>query len=241
MLLPVNRWSVACVEATSKLTSAAAARQGRAMRHDRNRRGALASAITRTFGLCIVVSGVLSCGESGRNDTTKAVLAAPAEPRVHADSTNASAPLAVGQKWIYSHDEDQMTGKATHFAFVLSENSVNFGFPYEGEQRGQLTIRQHPRHGSDVIFRIERGQLLCPSYDGCTILVRFDEGEPSSFSASPPSDNSTESIFIRNFSRFVERMRLSKRVRIAPQVYQEGGVVFTFDVSGFDINRFRGR
>lgn len=94
--------------------------------------------------------------------------------------------------------------------------------------------------GNDVIFAIERGQLLCPSYEGCTILVRFDNGEPASFSANPPADHSTESVFITNYDRFVTKMRVAKQVRISPQVYQQGSVVFTFDVSGFDAKKFRG-
>ena len=75
---------------------------------------------------------------------------------------------------------------------------MEFGFPYGGKQHGQLTLRRHPRFGRNVIFNIERGQLMCPSYDGCTVLVRFDDAPPASFSAMPPSDHSNETIFLRD-------------------------------------------
>lgn len=133
-----------------------------------------------------------------------------------------------------------MTGKAVHIASVLSANTVAFDFPYQGEQRGELVIRRHPRHGGNVALRIERGQLLCAAYLECHVLVRFDNGPPSVFAAAPPSDQSTETIFIEDYARFVSKMRTATHVRISPKVYQQGNVVFTFDVKGFDIARFRG-
>jgi len=72
------------------------------------------------------------------------------------------------------------------------------------------------------------------------VLVRFDGAEPLSFSATPPSDHSTETIFIENYDRFLSKMRVAKQVRISPKVYQQGSVVFTFDVSSFDAKKLRG-
>jgi hypothetical protein len=92
-----------------------------------------------------------------------------------------------------------------------------------------------------VLFAIERGQLLCPSYDGCTVLVRFDAGEALRFSANAAADHSTETIFIANYDRFLSKMRAARQVRISPSVYQQGNVVFTFDVSGFDNRRYQGQ
>jgi hypothetical protein len=148
-------------------------------------------------------------------------------------------PPPPGSQWSYSHDSDEMTGKTTHSATVASENTVEFGFPYQGSQHARLTIRRHPRFGNDVVFSIEKGQLLCPSYDGCTVLVRFDEGEPVSFSAAGAADHSSETLFIQNYDRFLSKMRAAKAVRISPKVYQQGSVVFTFDVTGFDPKKFR--
>jgi hypothetical protein len=131
-------------------------------------------------------------------------------------------------------------GKGTTYqARVLSTNTVNFGFPYRGEQRGALTLRTHPRFGRDIIFSIEKGQILCRSFDGCTVLVRFDDEPAAKYSAIGPADNSTEHIFVRNYNRFVEKMLKAKRVRIAVDIYQEGTPVFEFDVSDFAQNQYR--
>lgn len=150
-------------------------------------------------------------------------------------------PPPPGSQWNYSASDDEMTGKASHAASVESENTVQFSFPYNGAQRGTLTLRRHPRFGNNVIFSIQKGQLLCSSYDGCSVLVRFDEQEPTPYSASPPSDNSTETLFIRNYEGFVAKLSTASRVRISPKVYQEGNVVFAFDVSNFDAKKYRGQ
>lgn len=102
-----------------------------------------------------------------------------------------------------------------------------------------LTLRTHPRWGKHLMFRIEKGQLLCNSYDGCAVLVRFDDGKAERFSAIGPEDNSSEVLFIQNYGRFVEKMLKANRVRVAVSVFQEGNPTFEFDVSGFDVNKYR--
>ena len=116
---------------------------------------------------------------------------------------------------------------------------MNFDFPYSGEQHATLNLRVDPRYGKDVIFRIERGQILCHSYEDCTVLVRFDDGKAVNYTAVGAADNSTETIFIRNYGRFVENMLKAKMVRISTNIYQEGAPVFEFDVSDFDQNKYK--
>lgn len=154
-------------------------------------------------------------------------------------AVTSSPSLAPGEQWTYSQSEDPMAKGTTYSATVQSTNTVAFDFPYRGSQHATLTLRTHPRYGKDVILSIERGQLLCNSYDGCNVLIRFDDGKAQTFSASGPSDNSTESLFIRNYSRFVAGMLKAERVRISAQVYQEGSPVFEFDVRGLDASRYR--
>ncbi len=148
-------------------------------------------------------------------------------------------PMKPGEQWMYGQSEDPMGKGKTYSATVQSTNTVSFDFPYSGAQHATLTLRTHPRYGKDVILRIERGQFLCNSYDGCNVLVRFDDREPQTFSAAGPSDKSTETLFIRNYSRFVEAMLKAERVRISAEVYQEGSPVFEFDVRGFETSRYR--
>ncbi len=175
----------------------------------------------------------------GSESTTPAVASQPVAARAPTATRAPATAPAVVDHWHYLQDPDPMSKGKTYFAAVRSTNTVSFGFPYSGAQHATLTLRTHPRYGKDVILAIERGQFLCPSYDGCTVLVRFDDGKAVRYSAASPADNSTVSLFIRNYSQFVAHMEKAKRVRISSQVYQEGAPVFDFDVSGFSQSKYR--
>ena len=77
---------------------------------------------------------------------------------------------------------------------------------------------------------------MCPaavSYEDCAVLVRFDEQDAQTYSASGPSDNSTDVIFLNDYSRFLRNMQQAQTVRISAEIYQEGSPVFEFDVRDF--------
>lgn len=153
----------------------------------------------------------------------------PIKPRIELTTT----------KWIYSKSVDEMTGKPTYTASVKSSNFVNFSSPHDGSQRGTLTLRTHPKYGKNVIFRIEKGQILCGTNDGCAINVKFGDTDPVKFRASTATVHSNNIIFIDNYSSFVKHARSVKEVRISPEVYLEGSPVFTFDVSDFKQDRYK--
>jgi len=151
----------------------------------------------------------------------------------------AASTTSTGLQWNYSANEDKMTGGTTYFARVSSTNSVNFGSPYGGPQNGQLTLRTDPKYGKDVIFAIERGQVLCRSYEDCTILVRFDDEKPTNYAGVGAADGSSELVFLRNYDRFVAKLQKAKTVRLSAPIYQEGNPVFEFDVSGFSAEKYK--
>ncbi len=150
-------------------------------------------------------------------------------------------PSPVGQQWRYDASEEKMSGGVRKVASVESTNTVDFDFPYKGSQNGTITLRTDPQHGKDVMFRIERGQILCPSYDGCTVQVRFDDEKATAFSASGPADHSSTVIFLNDYSRFLAKLRKAKRVRVSVNIYQQGSPIFEFDVSGFDIEKYQAK
>lgn len=140
-------------------------------------------------------------------------------------------------KWTYRNTSDEMTSRSGVVSFIESDNTVTFDFPYQGAQHATLLLREHPRHGNDVIFQIERGQIQCSSYSGCPIIVRFDESPAEVWDGNEPADNKSTLVFIPNYGTFLRRLKASKVVRIQIGVYQQGSPVFTFSVSGFDPKR----
>jgi hypothetical protein len=159
------------------------------------------------------------------------------EARIRAEAAAAERRVDAA-KWRYVSDTDPMASRPSRTASIDSENTVEFDFPYGGQQHATLTLRDHPTYGRDVIVRIREGQILCPSYDDCSIRVRFDDGPAERWTAAGPADNSTTLVFIRNYSRFLQRMRNAKVVRIQIPVYQEGAPAFEFRVGGFDQDRY---
>lgn len=138
---------------------------------------------------------------------------------------------SLGLRWNYNETPDKMGRGTVKLAYVRSLNEVQFDFPYREPQRGTLQFRKHPKYGNDVILNIERGQFLC-RFDGCVVSVRFDQGKPLTFSAVEPEDNSTTTLFIRNYDRFVKNARKASKVFVEAQFYQEGNRVFEFETAG---------
>jgi hypothetical protein len=141
-------------------------------------------------------------------------------------------------KWKYHVTTDELTSKPTYLAVVKSINQVSFDFPYKGTQRGELMQRTHPQHGKDLILRVEKGQMLVRSYKDTTVDVVFDQGTPISYRVAGPADHSTTSLFIRDSQGFIESMLKAKKVKISVPFYKQGNVVFEFNVSDFESDRY---
>jgi hypothetical protein len=164
-----------------------------------------------------------------------------AAPATAGPTPTVESEAATGQQWNYQVSEEKMTGGKRRVAAVESTNTVDFGFPYNGSQHGRLVLRTDPQYGKDVLFRIEKGQILCPSYEGCAVQVRFDDEKPSNFTASAAADQSSDVIFLNDYNRFLGKLRKAKRVRMAVNIYQQGTPIFEFDVSGFDLDKYQSK
>lgn len=184
--------------------------------------------------LIVLIIGIVADGPKKGSRATSSSAA-----KSETSGTPEPAAAAQGAQWSYSHDEDAMAKGTVHQAIVRSTNTVSFDFPYAGPQHGTLTLRTHPRYGRDVALSIEKGQFQCPSYQACTVLVRFDDQPAVQYTGVGPEDNSTETVFLRDYNGFVAKMLKAKKVRISANIFQEGAPVFEFDVSGFDPARYR--
>ena len=137
--------------------------------------------------------------------------------------------------------EDKASGKNVITYSLSSENEINISFPYDGSQNGTLTIRTHPRFGEDIIFRIEKGQIL--SLDGITLddekyfLVRFDNNEVERWKYSESTSQDSDIIFINKRKEFLKKLLDSKKIFITVNLYQEGQETFIFDVNEVQVTK----
>lgn len=182
------------------------------------------------IGCCLVIGGCFACAtliwrNAQQDPTLKAALS-------NSSSADSSAKLKQPNEsqWQYSEGEDKMSNQATHYATVVSSNTVNFGFPYNGEQHAILMLRKR-RGSNDVILAIEKGQFLC-GITGCSVSVRFDDKPVRQFSAAEASDHSTTKLFINNERLFIAEAKKAMTIRIQAVIYQNGSPVFEFDTSG---------
>lgn len=124
--------------------------------------------------------------------------------------------------WSYLDDRDPMTDRMTRTACVTSSNLVQLSSPYEPVP-ARLCIRSSPRSGLDVYIALAGdGQIICRTYSGCTIKVRFGNRAVQNFSAADAADGSSNIMFIVNAARMVEGLKSADITRVELTLYQDG-------------------
>ncbi|WP_125719976.1 hypothetical protein [Flavobacterium ustbae] len=129
-------------------------------------------------------------------------------------------------KWEYHQSTDKMTSQSVKFAQILSNESLDLDFPYEGLNYGQLTLMKRDR--LNIYLEIDKGQIS-GGYDNNFITVRFDEEKPIKFSYSEPRDGSSNFIFIDNEAKFLSKLKQSKKTLISLPLYQAGNQILEFN------------
>lgn len=158
------------------------------------------------------------------------------------DSTamdSAAADITAGEEskpstqWVYSEETDEMSDQKAYFATVLSTNSEEFDFPYQGGARLMLTVRKSPKFGNDVLIRISKGQFHS-SIRGTNIKVRFDDEPQYNVYCNEASDGSSDVLFLSGYSSLVGKLKTHKTMKINAEFFQEGNRTFTFDISNLE-------
>ena len=144
-----------------------------------------------------------------------------------------AATHAESPGWTYSTTPNPMTSQPIRSGSTHSVNVLQFHGPFAGPQHATLTIRSHPREGTDVLLSVERGQFLS-STSGCQALVRFDDASPIPFAATEPVDASSTAVFVRSVGQFLQSLRGAHRVLIEATFYQEGNRVIEFHTQGLE-------
>lgn len=168
-----------------------------------------------------------------RNNSSAPPTSVPTTPSASSTSGSPTAHTPPQPKWDYLFFADNVSGKNGKTAEVTSINSFEMNFPYQGGTTGSITIRNHPRQGKDIYFSINKGQLLCTSYEGCEVLVRFDDRKPFTIHANTPEDNSSTTLFLSGYNRLVKEIEKSKTMIVEVTFFQNGTRAFEFDVSNF--------
>lgn len=133
--------------------------------------------------------------------------------------------------WEYSEYPDEMSDDTTYLASVVSENSVDFDFPYDGGSTLTLTVRKSPQYGSDIYIKISKGQFNSGIY-GQKIKVRFDENKAFDVNCRTASDGSSDLLFLTNYKKLIAQLKQSKTLKVSCEFWNEGTRTFTFNIEG---------
>jgi hypothetical protein len=150
-----------------------------------------------------------------------------------ANASQVVEPQALEASWSYEAKTDPMTDKTVRLACVTSSNEVELQPPYSSVQ-ARLCLRDSPEFGRDAYVELlGDGQVLCRSYEDCTVRVRFDKDAPQSYSAVGASDHSTNIFFIRARDRLEKRLKTADQTIVQAEFYQAGNQPMIFDTKGF--------
>jgi hypothetical protein len=148
-----------------------------------------------------------------------------------------AAPPTPQYAWIYTEDVDSMSDRKTRMACVDSTDTVNLDWPYK-PTTAALCIRNSPKFGFDVYYRLNGdGQILCDSYDGCSIKVRYGDAPVGRNGALTSSDHSSEIVFLTGARNVAARLVKAKTTRMELTYYQAGSQTVTFPTAGLDLSK----
>jgi hypothetical protein len=177
---------------------------------------------------------------AGEGAADAAAEAAEKAAEAAADAADAAAagvldtPAAAATGWNYTSRENAMGDGKTSEACVTSDNEVQLGWPY-GNTKADLCLRNSKAFGKDAYVALHGdGQILCRSYESCTLRIRYGDGKAQSISGIGASDNSTNIVFIQNRSSLERNLKTADKTAIEIEFYQAGRQALVFPTKGFD-------
>ena len=132
-------------------------------------------------------------------------------------------------KWDYRQEKDKMTSTITHSAQVQANELVHLDAPYDGGITATIVIRKGKR--LDVYLYLSDGQFNT-HFNGTPILVKFDDGKPTSWNCNSASDGSNNILFINGERSFIATLKKAKKVMIEAEFFHNGNKIMEFDVAG---------
>jgi hypothetical protein len=186
---------------------------------------------------CVVLS---ACGGSSSQPAAGYLAHVSTTQR----ATDAQVDEILSDPWAYSSKSDEMSGKVTYFADTQSAEHVDFNFPYQGDQTATLALRNNADGSTDVLFFMQKGQIVCDEVENCRVTIKLDDAQPEYYPVSFPNDGSRDAIFfdqtptdLRQEALTPQNLKKHKMLRVKVTFYQEGDHIFTFDLSRLDLSK----
>ena len=95
-------------------------------------------------------------------------------------------------------------------------------------------MQRDPKSGLDVVFSVEKGQILCHGFGDSYVSAKFDDGPIQKFRCSGASDGSANYAFLRGADSFLKKLKGAKRTVIEAEFFQQGQQQFVFETTGLE-------
>lgn len=176
-----------------------------------------------------VVGALYIIGRCSGNDAKLATESASSTTSESPATTDVPKPAEPVSNWSYNEFEDKM-GAKLKTATVTASELLQFEFPYNGGSEATITLRK--KGGTtDIALRVSKGQFNT-SIDGGTARIRFDSGQPKTYSWVGPSDNSHDVIFFNSEKSIINNLKKAKKIVVEVEFYSAGNRQIEFNVDG---------
>ena len=143
---------------------------------------------------------------------------------------NTAAPAATsGTSWTYQTTKDEVRNTTDSYASIVSDNKVDFDFPYDGGSTLQMTVR-HDHTGDNILLVISKGQFVC-GIENCKGEMNID-GTPRHLTLLRPADGSSDTLFVSRPAEIIKALESAKKVIVELPFFQAGNRQFTFTSAG---------
>lgn len=158
---------------------------------------------------------------------------AAANGQSSAGSQPSEAAKVMKSNWSYDEATDQMRGITTKYATTQSDEGFPsiFGF---GHKSTTLAVHKE-KHGYQVELQNDNLQFTCNNFSDTYVSVKFDTGPIQRYGCTDSVGNKFGVAFVIPGSRFVQKLRTSKKVVVEAEIYQKGNVQMTFEVDGLKL------
>lgn len=136
--------------------------------------------------------------------------------------------------WRYLEDIDEMDNTKRTVAYINSDNSIKFDFPY-GNSDFTLSVRNW-KGSNDVYLSCSKCQFISGFSAEKTYRIKFDDEAPIRVSANHSSSGSSDVVFLGSVSKIISKLKTSEKLMIEAEFFDSGMYNITFSTKGFEWN-----
>ena len=142
------------------------------------------------------------------------------------------------QTWSYDAPGIGLTRVAT----LSSTTRLSFavaGEPKPVEQRVTLVLSRNQRENTAATLTIARGEFACAA-ESCPLGVRFDGGDPFTFSTTSLTSRGPNVLVVKDYERFYAEVAKSSRVELDGPFNGDAAARVVFQTAGFNASKYVG-